>query len=128
MTVGFGDFYPTKAASQIVFFPFALVGIVQLASIIELIIRFFRDRLASHNTERIHAYQKKRHEEESKLEKEPNLESELAFLKELFEETSQGKAYQDLATSIAGFISFWLIGAVIFSQIEVSYVIMCTNF
>jgi potassium channel subfamily K, other eukaryote len=54
-----------------------------------------------------------------KLEKEGSLEEELAFLKQLYSETSRWKTAQDLATSITGFLAFWLLGATIFSQIEV---------
>ena len=120
LTVGFGDFVPTKTASKVVLFPFALVGIVQLASVIGLIIRFFRERMASHNVERRHAFQRKRHEEESRLQEEPSLENELAFLRELYKETTQSKTIQDLASSVMGFLTFWVLGALIFSQIEVS--------
>ena len=76
--------------------------------------------MASHNVERRHALQRKRPEEESRPQEEPSLENELAFLRELYKETTQSKTIQDLASSVMGFLTFWVLGALIFSQIEVS--------
>ncbi|KAJ4473895.1 voltage-gated potassium channel [Lentinula aciculospora] len=118
LTVGFGDFYPTKVATQIVLFPFVLVAIVQLVSIIDMLIRFFRGRLASRRAERRREFERRRQEKENEIEKEPNLEQELEFLSRLYHETDKWKTMQDLVASCIGFIIFWLLGAVIFSQIE----------
>ncbi|KAL5534612.1 hypothetical protein ACEPAG_1075 [Sanghuangporus baumii] len=118
LTIGFGDFYPTKPVSQIVFFPFVLVGIVQLASIIELLVRFLRGRLASRRIQRRRKFERLRQEKEDELEKEPSLERELEFLRELYNETDRGRMAQDLLTNCTGFLLFWVLGALIFSQIE----------
>ncbi|KAL5495642.1 TOK1 [Sanghuangporus weigelae] len=118
LTIGFGDFYPTKPVSQIVLFPFVLVGIVQLASIIELLVRFLRGRLASRRIQRRREFERRRQEKEDELEKEPSLERELEFLRKLYNEADRGRMAQDLLTNCTGFLLFWVLGALIFSQIE----------
>ncbi|EJD04357.1 voltage-gated potassium channel [Fomitiporia mediterranea MF3/22] len=118
LTVGFGDFYPTKTSTQIVLFPFALVGIVQLACLVDLLVRFFHGRLAARHAERRREFEKRRQEEENKLEKEPSLEREMEFLNKLYNEADRWRTVQDLAANITGFLAFWLVGAIIFSQIE----------
>ncbi|OCB89408.1 voltage-gated potassium channel [Sanghuangporus baumii] len=118
LTIGFGDFYPTKPVSQIVFFPFVLVGIVQLASLIELLVRFLRGRLTSRRIQRRREFERRRQEKEDELEKEPSLEKELEFLRKLYNETDRGRMAQDLLTNCTGFLLFWVLGALIFSQIE----------
>ncbi|THH11384.1 hypothetical protein EW145_g690 [Phellinidium pouzarii] len=118
LTTGFGDFYPTKAASQIVLFPFLLVGIVQLVALIDLIVRFFHERLASRHTQRRLDFEKRRQEEQDVIESEPSLEHELQFLHSLYTQTHKWKTADDLVKSGAGFLAFWILGALIFSQIE----------
>lgn len=121
LTVGFGDFYPTKPSTQIVLFPFVLIGIVQLASIVELIVHFFRARLASRHAQTRREYEMRRQEKENELEGEPNLEAELQFLRNLYNERDNWKTVRDLLANGAGFMIFWVIGALIFSQIEVGF-------
>lgn len=120
LTIGFGDFFPTKAATQIVLFPFALIGIVQIAALVDLLVRFFRSRVASRHANRRNKYERRRQDEQDKLEKEPDLEHELRFLRELYRQTNHWKTMEDLAMNSTGFVSFWIIGALIFSQIEVT--------
>lgn len=93
---------------------------MQLASLIGLLVQFFRGRLAARRIERRREFEKRRQEQEDELEKEPNLEKELEFLRKLYDETDKGKMMQDLLTNCTGFVIFWVIGALIFSQIEVS--------
>lgn len=119
LTIGFGDFYPTKPATQIVLFPFVLVGIVQLASLIDMIVRFFSSRVASRHAQQRTKYEQKREEEETQLGQEPDLERELIFLKRLYSSIGKKKETEDIILSILGFLIFWVIGALIFSQTEV---------
>ncbi|KAI5115764.1 hypothetical protein M0805_001205 [Coniferiporia weirii] len=119
LTIGFGDFYPTKAVTQIVLFPFLLVGIVQLASLIDLIVRFFHARLAARHDRRHREFEKRRQEEEDALAHEPDLERELEFLRKLYTQSGKWKTAQDLSMNCVGFLVFWILGALIFSQIEV---------
>lgn len=108
LTVGFGDFYPTKPVTQIVVFPFVLIGIVQIASIIELLVRFFRGRLNDRHAERRRAFEKRRQEKEEEIEDEPSFERELLFLKNLYEETNKAQMTQDVITNSLGFLLFWI--------------------
>ena len=125
LTIGFGDFYPTKPATQIVLFPFALIGIVQVAALVDLLVRFFRSRVASRHAKRRYEYERRRQEEQDKIEKEPDLEHEIRFLRDLYRQTDHWKTLEDLALNSTGFIAFWVIGALIFSQIEVLQQIHC---
>lgn len=121
LTIGFGDFYPTKPATQIVLFPFVLVGIVQLASLIDMIVRFFSSRVASRHAQQRTKLEQKREEDATRLEKEPDLEQELIFLQRLYSSISKKKKREDIILSVFGFLIFWVIGALIFSQTEVCH-------
>lgn len=46
LTVGYGDFVPTKAWSKILCFPFAILTIAQLANQISMMVGFVKDRAA----------------------------------------------------------------------------------
>ncbi|KAH8120674.1 voltage-gated potassium channel [Phellopilus nigrolimitatus] len=113
-----GIYFSVVSFLTIVLFPFVLVGIVQLASLIDFIVRFFRSRLTSRHAQRRLEFERRRQEEEDKLAHEPSLERELEFLRKLYTETDRGKTVEDLIMNSAGFMTFWVIGALIFSQIE----------
>lgn len=119
LTIGFGDFTPTKTATQVVLFPFLLVGIVQLACLIGMLVHYFSQRVAKQHANRRRRAAKLRQEEEDKLTNEPNLERELQFLAELYRSTNQHEAVKSLAVATVGFLTFWLIGALVFSRVEV---------
>lgn len=62
---------------------------------------------------------KRKQDQEDDLEKEPDLGKELRFLQHLYKETNKWDTVQDLSMNLLGFVTFWVIGAAIFSQIEV---------
>lgn len=128
LTIGFGDFYPTKNATKIVLFPFALVGIVQVAALVDMFVRFFHQRVTSQHSKRRYEYERCRQEEQDELEKEPDLEHELMFLRNLYRKTDHLKTLEDLGLNITGFLAFWVIGALIFSQIEVNTIFLHSTF
>lgn len=119
LTIGFGDFTPTKTATQVVLFPFLLVGIVQLACLIGMLVHYFSQRVSMQHANRRRRAAKLRQEEEDKLSKEPNLERELQFLAELYRSTNQHEAVKSLVVASVGFLTFWFIGALVFSRVEV---------
>ena len=120
-TVGFGDFYPTKPATQIVLFPFLLVGIIQLASLIDMIVRFFSSRISSRHAKQRAEFERKRQVQEVHQGMEPSLERELSFLRKLYATTNKRKTTEDLIINVLGFLAFWVIGALIFSRTEVRF-------
>lgn len=84
-----------------------------------MIVRFFSSRMASRHARRRVEFERKRHEEEESLAKAPDLERELLFLQDLYSSTSRWGKFEDLILNLTGFTVFWILGALIFSQIEV---------
>jgi len=119
LTIGFGDFTPTKTATQIVLFPFLLVGIVQLACLVGMLVYYFSKRITKQHANRRRRAAKLRQEEEDKLSNEPNLERELQFLTQLYRSTNEHENAKSLTVAMVGFLTFWLIGALVFSRVEV---------
>lgn len=119
LTIGFGDFTPTRTATRVVLFPFLLIGIVQIASLIGMLVHYFSQRVSKQHANRRRKAAKLRQEEEDKLSDEPNLERELEFLGNLYRSTNEHDTLKSLTMAMFGFFAFWLIGALVFSRVEV---------
>ncbi|CAE6447781.1 unnamed protein product [Rhizoctonia solani] len=117
LTVGFGDFCPTKPSTKVLLFPLGLLGITLLANCITMIVSFFRkhkqNRKAQARAEREKAWQISQTKSET-----PSLRREIAFLSELHEQQRWRDHCVDLAQSLIGFLVFWFVGAAIFSAVE----------
>jgi len=118
LTIGFGDFTPTRTATRVVLFPFLLIGIVQIASLIGMLVHYFSQRVSKQHANRRRKAAKLRQEEEDKLSDEPNLERELEFLGNLYRSTNEHDTLKSLTMAMSGFFAFWLIGALVFSRVE----------
>ncbi|EIN11143.1 voltage-gated potassium channel [Punctularia strigosozonata HHB-11173 SS5] len=117
-TVGFGDFFPTTTAGRILLFPFTLLGIALLGSIIEMLVRFFSSRSAERKAKSRALYEKRRQEEEDKKQTPTDFAREIEFLQRLNERQDVVDQASEFALSLGGFLVFWFIGAVIFWAIE----------
>jgi potassium channel subfamily K len=82
-TVGFGDFEPTHAASRVLLFPFALIGIAFLGTLIQMIVNFFSDRSAARKEKSRALYERERQEVEDQDQDPANLQKEIKFLDEI---------------------------------------------
>lgn len=119
LTLGFGDFYPTKVATQIVLFPFLLVGIAQLANLIRMIVSFFSKRAETRSITRRARHEKKKQLLQDYSSQKPDLETEVRFLRQLNLSEEWYEVLEDLTIGLCGFVVFWVIGALMFSRIEV---------
>ncbi|KZT43256.1 voltage-gated potassium channel [Sistotremastrum suecicum HHB10207 ss-3] len=118
LTVGFGDFEPTTTAGRIILFPFLFFLVAQLANAIGMIIGFFSDKSKDAQSRHLAEMEKQYHERQDKQNPTPNLDEEIKFLDDVakMEETKQQK--RDIVRSVTYFVTFWLVGAAIFSQLE----------
>lgn len=122
-TVGFGDFLAKKPVSRVLLFPFSLVGIALLGSLLSMIIGYFSDQSSDRKAVSRAEFERQRQEEENRQEEKPNLQREIAFLTEINEKQDFKDQVQEFTIATAGFAVFWLIGGAIFSAIEVGTVI-----
>jgi len=125
LTVGFGDFFPTRTVTRIVLFPFALAGIAQLGSLIGMIVSFFSNRIEAQAAERKVRFEREREEAARMSVREFDFDAEMRFLYQLHQTEDRWRLARDLSYNLSGFLFFWVIGALIFSQIEVSNSYTC---
>ncbi|KAF8321589.1 voltage-gated potassium channel [Clavulina sp. PMI_390] len=118
LTVGFGDFEPTKTSTRIILFPFALIGIAQLGSILGMIVSFFTSRAARRKAKSRALWERQRQIEEDEIQKSPDLLEEIDFLVKLNQRQDLDDQFSELGLSIVGFLVFWMIGACIFKATE----------
>ncbi|KAB5589920.1 Outward-rectifier potassium channel TOK1 [Ceratobasidium theobromae] len=117
LTVGFGDFRPTKPSTKILLFPLAFLGIALLASCINMISSFFSNHQREHKA-RLRAEREKEWQKLQMMLEEHSLNKEVVFLTMLHEQRGWREQGLALVQSLAGFIAFWLVGAVIFHAAE----------
>ncbi|KAJ1300970.1 hypothetical protein OPQ81_003395 [Rhizoctonia solani] len=117
LTVGFGDFHPTKLSTRVLLFPLSLLGITLLASCISMIVSFFNHHQQKHKA-RARAEREKAWQISQMRSTNPSLQREIAFLTELHKRQWWREQGVDLAESLVGFLVFWFVGAAIFSAVE----------
>ncbi|QRV84630.1 ion channel protein [Ceratobasidium sp. AG-Ba] len=117
LTIGFGDFYPTKPSTKVLLFPLALLGITLLAECISMIVSFFNKHHQQHKA-RARAEREKQWQLEQMDTQEPSLEREIEFLAQLHERQGWREQYAELLRSAFGFLTFWFVGAAIFGALE----------
>ncbi|EIN05813.1 voltage-gated potassium channel [Punctularia strigosozonata HHB-11173 SS5] len=118
LTVGFGDFLPTTAAARVLLFPFALLGIASLASIIEMLIRFFASRSEQRKAKLRAHFEALRERRLAQEGAGDDLAREVAFLERLHHLQDTADQATEVALSFGGFVVFWLVGGAIFWAIE----------
>ncbi|KAG9125493.1 hypothetical protein FRC07_007378 [Ceratobasidium sp. 392] len=117
LTVGFGDFYPTKTATKVLLFPLALLGITLLAESISMIVSFFNESNQQHKTH-ARAEREKAWQIDQMTADDPSLEREIEFLSKLHERQGWREQTGELLRSALGFFAFWFVGAAIFCAVE----------
>lgn len=117
LTVGFGDFYPTKPSTKVLLFPLALLGITLLANSISMIVTFFNKHRREHKA-RARAEREKAWQIAQMTTEKPSLAREITFLTQLHKHQGWREHANDLARSSAGFLVFWFVGAAIFGAVE----------
>ncbi|KAG8784636.1 hypothetical protein FRC12_018470 [Ceratobasidium sp. 428] len=117
LTIGFGDFYPTKTSTKVLLFPFALLGITLLAESISMIVSFFNKHRQQHK-DHARAEREKAWQIEQMATQEPSLNREIEFLSKLHERQGWREQSAELGRSALGFLTFWFAGAAIFGAVE----------
>ncbi|KEP46386.1 ion channel protein [Rhizoctonia solani 123E] len=117
LTIGFGDFYPSRPSTKVLLFFLGLLGITLLASCISMIVSFFNDHQREHKAKARAEREKAWHMSQMKTDN-PSLQREIAFLSELHQRQGWRERGVDLLESLAGFLVFWFVGAAIFSAVE----------
>jgi potassium channel subfamily K len=124
-TIGFGDFAPTHTASRVLVFIFALLTFAALGNQISIIAAFFRSRHDGRKArwqaayeERAYTIREAEQKETGDNLRELELANEMSFLGELAKKQDMIATVHDMAISLAGFITFWVVGAAIFHALE----------
>ncbi|KAG8985727.1 hypothetical protein FRB94_005465 [Tulasnella sp. JGI-2019a] len=118
LTIGFGDFAATKTSSRILLCPICIMGIALLGSLLEMIIGFFADRAADRKARTRAEFERRRQVEEDKHQRPADLAREIHFLHTMNEEQDKRDQISEFIFSCGGFLTFWIIGALIFSRLE----------
>jgi potassium channel subfamily K, other eukaryote len=121
LTVGFGDFQPTTATGKAILFPVVVVLIAQLANIIGMIARFFKDRTQEVQDDWHRDFERTHQAEEDFRNPVPELEEELIFLQGVLRRVEMRRQLREIGASAITFLAFWLVGGAIFNRIEVSF-------
>ena len=84
-----------------------------------MIVQFFSDRAADRKAATRAEFERQRQIEEDTTQNPADLAREITFLEKMNENQDMWDQFQEFAFSCLGFFTFWVIGAVIFSRIEV---------
>ncbi|PWN86532.1 voltage-gated potassium channel [Acaromyces ingoldii] len=117
LSIGFGDFSPSKTSTKILLFPFAIAGIALLSNQVSLIVKASsarrkrrRQRFARLLDTRRHANLEQSHPE--------TLEGEARRLHRLVQDEENASELADLLWSAVALVVFWLLGALIYRYME----------
>jgi potassium channel subfamily K len=140
LTIGFGDIAPQTAVMKVLIFPFTILGITLLALVVRNIVRLLSDRahrrkLALKHRLKYMLQEKKRTyngygsklrpwaaipPKPPKLERSATLQEELVKLRLEDWKRERRANLRSMAIGLIVFFIFWLVGAMIFSFVEVS--------
>ncbi|WWC89755.1 uncharacterized protein L201_004681 [Kwoniella dendrophila CBS 6074] len=118
LTIGYGDFVPTKPLSKFLVFPFSVLTISQLGNEIAQIIGFISKRADLRREKWRKKYEHAMHKEANKKRPKANLTEEMALIHQINQREEMMSQMYDLFWSALSLIVFWVIGATAFSQIE----------
>ncbi|KAL7409388.1 hypothetical protein BDY24DRAFT_219418 [Mrakia frigida] len=117
LTVGFGDFAPTKVSTKILLFPFSILSIALLANQISMIVAWFTHQSELRKTKwRAQRLLLAREGRERSLEGSDQwgLEEEMKYLQRLQEKEQRISQTYNLVFSLVSFLIFWTMGALVF--------------
>ncbi|WWD01178.1 hypothetical protein V866_008118 [Kwoniella sp. B9012] len=118
LTIGYGDFAPTTSAGKVLVFPFSVLTISQLGNEIAQIIGFISARAEDRREKWRKKYESAMHKEANKVRPRANLTEEMALIHQINQREELMSQMYDLFWSALSLITFWLVGATIFSEIE----------
>ncbi|CAD6573140.1 MAG: hypothetical protein TREMPRED_000733 [Tremellales sp. Tagirdzhanova-0007] len=118
LTIGYGDFHPVTTAGRILVFPFAVLTISQLGNEIALIIAFISDRAEARRDLWRKKYEQAMHREAQKIRPRATLLEEMALIHQINTREEIISQMYDLVWSVASLVTFWVIGAGVFSSVE----------
>lgn len=132
LTIGFGDLSPTRPATKVLLFPFAIVGFALLSNQLSLIVSVVGQRTKARRRQwylnSVMAYQQYSEQHDllkpklSVDKKSPSdanaLKAEIARLHRMAEARQSVEDILDLTYSGLALVVFWVIGAVIFHYME----------
>ncbi|WWC69262.1 uncharacterized protein I206_103200 [Kwoniella pini CBS 10737] len=118
LTIGYGDFTPTTTAGKVLIFPFSVLTISQLGNEIALIIGFISSRAEARREQWRKKYEGAMHREANKIRPRANLTEEMALIHQINQREELMSQMYDLFWSALSLVTFWLIGATIFAEIE----------
>jgi len=138
LTIGFGDMTPHTTAFKVLTFPFTVIGITLLALNVTSIVRLLADRSRRRKIsmkKQLKKRERKRIDEQKKAQKEepdntepatrPGLKRSLTLqdalnkIRENSWKHEQAHNLRGMITGLVVFFSFWFLGAMIFSFVEV---------
>ncbi|CDZ97209.1 Tandem pore domain K channel [Phaffia rhodozyma] len=120
LTVGYGDLAPTKASTKVLLFPCALITISLLANQVSIILNYLADRTQTRKLKwRAQKTLLKTQSQASKRSSDHwDLHDEILYLEDVHSlEEALSQSY-DLIVSFLSFLSFWLLGSVVFKYTE----------
>lgn len=112
LTVGFGDRYPTMTSGKVLLFFFAIIGIAQIGTLVSLMLKFFQ----SGTSERRDQF--RRFLEQDRTEFPTDLNSEIRQLEKLERTLKRDGLSLQSFIATCSFLSFWVLGACLFSTTE----------
>lgn len=119
LTIGFGDLVPTTKLGKILSFPFVVLAITQLGSIVaELWKAFSMQHEISKRATRSRSEHTRWHLETESGEKHVDLVQETQLLEQVEAHIRRETQHIAFGLSIGLFLIIWLIGALIFARIE----------
>lgn len=118
LTVGLGDFSPTRTSTQILCFPLALIGIALVASQVSDILSFFGESARNRKAELRRLFERHQQSVLESLEPAEELIKEMEYLQRMHAQENAASRLYDVALSLVAFSLFWFIGALVFARAE----------
>ena len=109
---------PTKTSTQILCFPFALVGIALVASQVSDILGYFGESARARKEELRKLFERTQQPVSETLEPADELIAEMEHLQRMHTQENAASRLYDVTLSLVAFSIFWFIGALVFQQAE----------
>ncbi|PWN51899.1 voltage-gated potassium channel [Violaceomyces palustris] len=121
LTIGFGDFSPTKTSTKILLFPFMILLIALLSNQVSIIVGYFGQQKKKRRAKLRKGLREgflKKHQKDKSRGSSADLEKEIERLEFLARREANILEMLDLVVSVAALIVFWMIGAMIYRFTE----------
>ncbi|KAK9244792.1 hypothetical protein V1506DRAFT_460470 [Lipomyces tetrasporus] len=119
LTIGLGDLHPTDDLSRAIILPYALIGILILGLVVtnfrSLVISSSREKQALNRVERLRIRHLKRGDSD---EFSPTDKESFDLMRHIHHSAKKRDMWNVFAASVIVFSIFWLIGALVFAELE----------